>query len=112
MKTEKQHPVIFGAQAFAILMLALAIFSMPSSYYSLLRCVVVIAMVLSIYDARQWDVSKATFRLSVAGFALLAIIFNPIYLCTFYRMTWGFLDLVSIAALVWATSAPRKPIQD
>jgi hypothetical protein len=44
------------------------------------------------------------------GFALLAIIFNPIILCTFYRMTWGFLDLVAIAALAWAASAPRKNV--
>lgn len=106
------HPILSGIQFLAILMLVLAFFAMPSSYYSFLRCVVVIACIGTIYDSSHWTVTPRFKWLLIFIFGLLALVFNPIILCTFYKTTWGFIDFCAIAALFWAFSAFRgKPDQ-
>ncbi len=105
----KKHPnpLIACIQLLAILMLLIAIFPMPPDYYSFLRCCVVIACLATIYDSRYWSVPPSLKRIALGGFVLLAMIFNPVVLCTFYRTTWGFIDLVAVAALVWAFFGSR-----
>jgi hypothetical protein len=108
MESQKHpHPLISGVQFLAILMLVIAIFPMPPNYYSFLRCVVVVSCMATIYDSRHWVVPSPLKWFALAGFILLALLFNPVFLCTFYKTTWGFIDLGAIAALFWAFSASR-----
>lgn len=109
MASSKHHtPLVSGAQFLAILMLVIAFFEMPSNYYSFLRCVVVIACMATIYDARNWRVSPRFRWFAISGFVLLVLLFNPVILCTFYRTTWGFIDLAAIASLFWVFSVKRE----
>jgi hypothetical protein len=101
------HPILSGVQFLAILMLVLAFFAMPPNYYSFLRCVVVLACLATIFDSVHWNVIPSLKWLLISIFVLLVLIFNPVFLCTFYKTTWGFIDLGAIAALFWAFSASR-----
>jgi len=108
----KKHPnpLISGIQLMAILMLLVAIFPVSPDYYSLLRCCVVIACLATIYDSRYWSVPSLLKGIARIGFVLLALIFNPVVLCTFYRTTWAFIDLVAVAALLWAFFGSRQGV--
>ncbi len=104
------NPLISCIQLLAILMLLIAIFPMTPDYYSFLRCCVVIACLATIYDSRYWSVTPLLKGVALGGFALLALLFNPVFLCTFYRSTWGFIDLVAVAALIWAFFGSRQGV--
>jgi hypothetical protein len=101
-------PIIPCLQFLAILMLVLAFFTMPSNYYSFLRCIVVIACIATIYDSVNWTVTARLKWFLRAVFVLLGLLFNPVVLCTFNKTTWGFIDFGAITALFWAFSATRE----
>ena len=107
-QNRRNNPIISTVQFLAILSLMIGIFRMPPNYYSFLRCVMVLACVATIYDSIHWTIARRSKWFLISVFALLALLFNPVFLCTFYRTTWGFIDLVGIAALFWAFSATRE----
>jgi hypothetical protein len=101
------HPIIPGAQVVAILMLMIAFFRMPPEYYTFLRCVVVVASIATIYDLSGRDIAPRLKWVAYFTFAVLALLFNPVFLCTFYRTTWGFIDFVAIVAFFMTVSGRR-----
>lgn len=94
---------VFNFLAVAILLVAL--FDMPYGYYTLLRLVVTLVSLLTIWHA----VAFSRPPLWVGVLSLVAILFNPVVPVYLPRETWIFIDLAVAAVMaLYAMTLPRS----
>lgn len=89
-------PVIYGAAA----LLAAAVLPLPYGYYQLLRLVATGVFVWAAVIAFQRGHAGHGF-----GFAVLALLFNPVLPVYLSRAMWAAIDLGAAVALVWSKAA-------
>ena len=73
----------------SIIMLFLAILPFPYGYYMLIRLVICVTAIYVAYNAK--NLNKQSWMWTM-GF--IALLFNPIILIPFDRVTWSLVDLV------------------
>ncbi len=94
---------VFNFLAVAILLVAL--FEMPYGFYTLLRLVVTLVALLTIWHAAA--LSRPP--LWVVVLSLVAILFNPVMPVYLPRETWIFIDLAVAAFMaLYAMTLPRN----
>ena len=93
------EPALFGALIGTVLsgLYLLAVFNMPSGYYSFLRFVSAFAIII-FFIINLLTVGKATDPLNIPLFLIL-VLFNPIFPFYFEKYIWVFIDLVCSAAM-------------